>query len=296
MNKTIDVFEQENHSVGQFFAMASTCEILVDSRDTSLTRKLTQIAAEETWRIQDKFSRYNPNSLCSKINQSNGQAVAIDQETFQLLEFADQCYLMTEGLFDITSGVLRQVWQFDGSDKLPADEDVRQTLQYIGWHKIDYDRHNITLRPNMEVDFGGIGKEYAVDKVVDLLRQAAPNVSILVNFGGDLAISKTKPDNSSWTIGIENPTAATTKTALTIKKGALATSGDANRYLIKDGKRYGHILNPKTGRPIEKAPRSITVAAPQCLFAGMLCTMALLHGADAEAFLQAQDVEFWCYR
>ena len=303
--RAITVSQEDTFCLGQFTAMASPCEILIDSKDTTLCAALTHIAADETYRIMDKFSRYNPQSLCSQINNSNGVPVAIDPETHQLLEFANQCYLISEGLFDITSGVLRKIWTFDGGGNLPSAQAIKAVLPHIGWQKVRYDKNSITLPAGMEIDFGGIGKEYAVDTVGGLLKKAEPNISIVVNFGGDLAVTTAKPNNGTWTIGIENPGKADsnersnegrTKAAITIKQGALATSGDARRFLLKDGKRYSHILNPKTGWPIVNAPRSVTVAAPQCIQAGILSTVALLQGDDAEAFLAAQDVSFWCFK
>ncbi len=285
--------DRKDYCIGTFDAMASPCEILVDSRDLNLTRRLTQIAATEAWRIEDKFSRYNPASLCAKINGSHGFPVAIDSEIYQLLEFANQCYLISEGLFDITSGVLRKTWTFDGSDRLPTSEAVKALLPLIGWQKISYDTSSITLPEGMQIDFGGIGKEYAVDRVTQLLRKAAPNISIVVNFGGDICLTCAKANQQAWTIGIENPAASEAIAAIAIRQGALATSGDARRYLFKDGKRYSHILNPKTGWPIIDAPRAVTVAAPQCIQAGMLATIALLQGCDAKYFLDAQGVKYW---
>lgn len=306
MDSKITMQQQSGFCTGHFTAMASPCEILVDSQNIALSKKLTEIAAKEAWRIQDKFNRYDPQSQCSKINNSNGIAVSIDHETYGLLEFARQCYQMSEGQFDITSGVLRKVWTFDGSDKLPSNTAIAAILPKIGWPKVSYDDQSVTLPTGMEIDFGSIGKEYAVDKVVNLLRKAAPGLSIVVNFGGDLCVTTAKPNNKTWAIGIENPALSecantnnpintSTKAALTIRQGALATSGDARRFLLHNGKRYSHILNPKNGWPVADAPRSVTVAAPQCIQAGILATIALLQGSEAKAFLDIQGVKYWCF-
>lgn len=297
MTTGIQITRHESYCSGHFSAMNGPCELLFNTLDADLAKKLTQAAAGEVWRIQNKYSRYDRRSLCTQINQSQGHPVAIDAETYQLLNFAQQCYQISNGLFDITSGVLGKAWHFDGSDKLPCPEFIASLLTQMGWHKVRFNRHQIILPEDMALDFGGIGKEYAVDKVVQQLNKLAPGMSILVNFGGDLAITCAKPHHQSWRIGIENPNRQNqAKAAITIKQGALATSGDANRYLVKDGIRYSHILNPKTGWPIADAPRSVTVAAPQCVSAGMLSTIAILQGKDAEAFLEAQEVEYWCFR
>ena len=114
--------------------------------------------------------------------------MGIDDETARMLEFADQLYQMSDGLFDITSGVLRTVWQFDGSDRLADKELVDQTLQRVGWHKCIWNRGQIQLETGMEIDLGGIAKEYAVDRCSQIARDMT-NDSVLINFGGDLTTS-----------------------------------------------------------------------------------------------------------
>ncbi len=296
------VSQLNEHCRGSFQAMASPCEILVETDSVELTEKLTQIAHQEALRIQSKFSRYDKRSLCSRINNANlsthDSRVKIDDETFQLLEFANQCFEISNGLFDITSGILGKVWKFDGSSSLPANEDVEALLKFIGWAKVIYDSEQILLPQGMEIDFGGIAKEYAVDRTAKLisqqLKKVALNVSVLINFGGDLIATSSKADGSAWTVGIESPANQNNAPGnLCLVKGALATSGDARRFQLKDGVRYGHILNPKTGWPIAGAPASVTVAAFSCVTAGMLATMALLEGDNAEDFLKQQQLDYW---
>jgi thiamine biosynthesis lipoprotein len=279
-----------------FFSMASLCEILIDTQDKALAQKMGLIAANEAWRIEDKYSRYNQNSLCSKINTNAGEVTHIDQETYQLLEFAHQCYEMSEGAFDITSGILRQAWRFDGSDNIPSEESVEALLAFVGWHQVNYSPETFSMKQGMEIDFGGLGKEYAVDRAILLLSNIA-KVPFLVNYGGDLAVSGKRQDNKAWQIGIEHPAFMSDKSTLvTVKEGAIATSGDANRFLLKDGQRYSHVLDVKTGWPIKNSPASITVAAPQCIQAGFLATLALLQGQNAEALLKQQEIMYWSIR
>ncbi|WP_158972607.1 FAD:protein FMN transferase [Paraglaciecola sp. L3A3] len=277
--------------------MASPCEILIESTNLQLATDLTSIAYTECQRIEQKYSRYRSGNLMDQINNSHGQAVKIDDETYRLLEFANTCYVISEGLFDISSGVLRKAWKFDGSDKLATAAGVQELLPYIGWQKVKYDQSSITLIQGMQLDFGGIGKEYAVDNVAKLCTQYAPAVSVLVNFGGDIQITQPRQNQQAWLIGIESfASEQKAQKVLSIYQGGLATSGDAKRYLLKDGLRYGHILNPKTGYPIEHAARSVTVATTHCIQAGLLATLALLQGPNAEQFLQQQAVKHWCYR
>lgn len=293
----ITVNAGRNCVVGQFRAMASPCEILLEQQDLQLARQLTLLAATEAERIEQKYSRYRSDSVLSQLNRNAGSWQTLDAETMQLLAFADSCYQLSDGLFDISSGILRRAWQFDGSDKLANQLQIDALLPFIGWHKVTRDATRLFLPAGMELDLGGIAKEYAVDRVLQLITQpfsAAELSSIVVNFGGDMRCSRPREDGSLWRIGIENPALADQAiSAVGLSNGALATSGDSRRFLLKDGVRYSHILNPKTGWPVTKAPRSVTVAAPNCLLAGMLATTALLQGSDAEAFLQAQKLQYW---
>lgn len=273
--------------------MASPCEVLLDCADGRAARQLGQIAADEAQRIEAKYSRYRADSVLSRLNaNAGGGRVEVDEETAGLLDYAATCHQLSDGLFDISSGVLRAVWRFDGSDRLPDADAIAALLPCIGWHRLHWQRPVFELPAGMEIDFGGIGKEYAVDRTLGLLLAAGARAA-LVNFGGDVACSP-RSDGQPWMIGVEQPdregSAALT---LELSHGALATSGDARRYLLRDGLRYGHVLDPRTGWPVPDAPRSVTVAAGSCTEAGVLATMSLLQGADAEAFLQAQGVRHW---
>jgi|TARA_B110000503_G_scaffold116216_1_gene175116 thiamine biosynthesis lipoprotein len=282
--------------MGRFWAMASPCELLIETQDSMLANHLTSVAYAETKRIEQKFSRYLPNNPMANINDSQGKPIAIDNEFFRLLELANSCFQLSDGLFDITSGVLRQAWTFDGSDNLPSPDAVKVLMPFIGWGKVKYDQSSITVAKGMELDFGGMGKEYAVDCVAKLCAEHASTTSVVVNFGGDIQVNRARHNKQPWYIGIESPDDAEATKVLKIISGGLATSGDARRYLLKNGKRYSHILNPETGYPVKNAASSVTIAAPHCIQAGLLATMALLKGPNAEVFLEQQDVKFWCYR
>jgi len=144
----------------------------------------------------------------------------------------------------------------------------------------------------MELDFGGIGKEYAVDRAYELLATRL-YVPFLINFGGDLRANR-PPAQGTWQVGIERPDTDREATMLLdLEHGALATSGDSRRYVLKDGRRYGHILDPRTGWPVPGSPRSVTVAASSCTEAGLLSTLALLHGAGAREFLEEEGARYW---
>jgi len=276
-----------------FRAMASPCEIIFDLDEPSQAQWLGDIAETEAARIETKFSRYKPDNLMHRINNSPGQVVEVDPETAGLLDFSARLYELSGGRFDVTSGVLRQLWRFDGGSQVPSRKQAKALLPVIGWERIQWQDPHISVPEGMEIDFGGLGKEYAVDQVVKLLadRTAA---SFLVNFGGDLRAHGERRDEKSWRVGVERPGLdGEAQLNLRLRKGALATSGDANRFLLKNGVRYPHILNPRTGWPVMKAPRSVTVLADTCTQAGLLATMAMLRGREAEAFLADQGGKYW---
>jgi len=286
--------EKKNHYwLGKFNCMASPCEVFVSTNDKSEAQQIINIAEVEARRIEKKFSRYAKDNIVYRINNSNGNILTVDEETALLLDYAEQCHQLSEGLFDITSGILRKAWRFDGSDNIPTQQDVTDILQYIGWHKITWKKPYLTLHPGMEIDFGGIGKEYAVDRAAGLIKEKHLDFT-LINFGGDMATVGSNNMNKPWEIGLQDPnnTDSSLIAKIELSHGAVATSGDAHRFLLKNGKRYSHILNPQTGWPIENAPKQVTVMAPTCIEAGMLATFAMLQGPEAEIFLAAQDVEY----
>jgi FAD:protein FMN transferase len=296
-DRSIAVDSGDDCLKGHFLAMASPCEVLVESTDKDDAKSLTAIVAAEAWRIEDKFSRYLSGNIIDRINNANGQTVEVDDETADLIEFAVTLHELSEGAFDVTSGVLRRVWRFDGSSRLPSRKSVKQIMRQVGWRRVDWQRPFLTMKRGMEIDLGGIGKEYAVDRCVGIVKKETA-AACLVNFGGDLASTAAPLQRSGWKVGIESvPQQETARSrVLNLKVGALATSGDARRFLLGDGVRYSHILDPKTGWPVPDAPRSITVAADTCTQAGMLSTIAMLKGAQAEVFLDAQGVRYWCNR
>ncbi|BDY04413.1 FAD:protein FMN transferase [Ferrimonas sp. YFM] len=278
---------------GHFQAMACRCELLIRTGDHALAQQALGLAAQETLRIEHKFSRYRTDGVCHRLNHSQGRPASIDRETHQLLSLAETAWRLSDGLFDITSGVLGRVWRFDGSDRLPCPEQVAALLPLIGWDKVVLKQQNVTLAPGTALDFGGLGKEYAVDRVLALIRHHWPQLELLVNFGGDIAAS---PTQLPWRIGISPVNSNAAPVTLTLSRGAIATSGDAERFLMRDGKRISHILNPKTGHPVTDAPSSVTVQAERCTDAGLIATLAMLQGAQAEHFLKAQGLPFWVQR
>ena len=289
---TVDVQRRPDGWLAAFTAMASPCEVLLDVDDRDEAASLGELAAAEAGRIEQRLSRYRDDNIIHTINHAAGRPVLVDDETAGLLDFADQCFRLSEGRFDVTSGVLRRVWRFDGSANVPSRAAVKELLPLVGWDKVTWARPSITLPVGMEIDLGGLGKEYAVDRAAQLVSMRT-RAAVLVNFGGDLRALGSRRDGRPWRVGVESPVAAAAALDLELAQGALATSGDARRFLLKDGVRYPHILNPRTGWPVLDAPRSVTVLADACTEAGLLATLAMLHGRGARGFLAEQGVKYW---
>src|SRR5262249_22724429 len=190
--------------VGRFTAMASPCEVLVDTADPAEAALALATARDEALRIERKFSRYRDDNVVHRINHAGGRAVAVDEETARLLDYAATCHAISRGAFDVTSGVLRRVWTFDGGSRVPSLEAVAEVLTHVGWHRARWEGRALTLEPGMEIDLGGLGKEYAVDRAAALVaaRVAAPT---LINFGGDLYAGGPRRDGSPWMVGIDDP-------------------------------------------------------------------------------------------
>lgn len=286
--------QNQNHAT-QFRAMGGPCIVLVDTTDAEIATRVGESVKQEALRIEAKFSRYRP-SVITAINQSGGHEVVLDTESADLIDYAVTCYQLSDGRFDITSGAFRRVWRFDGTGTVPDPTAVLEVLPFVGWHRVDWKRPVLKLPAGMEIDLGGIGKEYAVDRALRLAR-ATSDAPLLVNFGGDLIVSGPRQDGSPWHVAIEDvDQAGATSGLLELSHGALATSGDTYRYVKDRGVRYGHVLDPRSGWPIPDAPRSVTVHASTCTEAGLLAKLALLRGTEAENFLRQEQVRAWCVR
>ncbi|MBI2771055.1 MAG: FAD:protein FMN transferase [Burkholderiales bacterium] len=275
-----------------FEAMACRCEVQLAAEDEAQAGVLAQAAIAEVRRIQAKFSRYRADSVVSRINAAAGQdAVACDAETIALLDYAQRLYLLGDGLFDITSGVLRRAWNFR-EPKLPDTGLLVGLCALVDWPAVERKGASVRLpRAGMELDFGGFGKEYAVDRAADLL--AARGVRHgYVNLGGDIRALGPKPDGSPWSMGIQHPRRPQELMAsIPLVDGALATSGDYERFFELDGQRYCHVLNPRTGWPVGYW-QSVSVTAPLAIVAGSLSTIAMLKGAAGRDFLEAQGANY----
>lgn len=277
-----------------FRAMAAEHEIELASADVDLARRAAASAIADVKRIEAKYSRYRDESVTSRINRAaGGEPVRIDAETAALLRYADQCHELSGGLFDITSGVLRRAWDFKREPPLLPDAgQLAAAVALVGWREVEWDSRTCRLpRAGMEIDFGGIGKEYAADRVATICLEHGLRHGF-VNLGGDLRAIGPRGDGSPWRVAVRHPRVQDGVVAgFDLATGALATSGDYERFFEIGGRRYCHILNPRSGMPVGHW-QSISVVSPLCVVAGSCATIAMLLEADGPAFLDRQGVQW----
>ncbi len=267
--------------------MGTICDIQLFARTKAKAGQASDAAIADVQRLESLYSRYKTDSFLSEINRvaAAGGRIKVDEETASLLDYAVTCYEQSDGLFDITSGILRRAWKFD-QDKLPEQSLIDELLDKVGWHKVSWERPVLTFSlPGMEIDFGGIVKEYAVDRAAALCYAQGIKHGV-VNLGGDIKIIGPRGDGSPWRIGIRHPrNKEVLLDTLLLYEGALASSGDYERCIIVNGVRYGHVLNPKTGWPVRHLA-AVSVVGDFCVVAGSASTIAMLKEEQGTDWLQ----------
>lgn len=278
----------------EFRAMASTHELWLAARERAQAARVARAAIADVGRIEAKYSRYRDGSVVSAINRAAGGApVAIDEETAALLAYADACHRASGGRFDVTSGALRRAWDFRRSPpRVPEPGEIEALLAFVDWRAVERDERSVRLpRAGMEIDLGGIGKEYAADRVAAIALEAGIAHGF-VNLAGDVRAWGGRPDGAPWRVGIRDPRIeGAVIGGLEIVDGGVATSGDYERHFEAGGRRYCHILDATTGWPVQ-GWRSVSVAAPLCVVAGSAATVGMMLGDATPGWLDAQGVEW----
>ncbi len=268
-----------------FKAMGGQGEIVLSAADPARAHALAASGIAEVHRIEQKYSRYRPDSIVSRINAAAGaEPVPCDEETLALLDYADYLHAASDGLFDITSGILRQAWDFRAG-RVPERGQLAPLLERVGWPMVERSAEGVRLPlSGMEIDFGGFGKEYAADRAAEVMAGGGA-LHGYVNLAGDIRVVGPKPDGQPWSIGIQDPrNRGKLAATLPLTGGALATSGDYERFFEVSGKRYCHILNPRTGMPVGHW-RSVSLLASRAIIAGSATTIAMLKEAEALDYL-----------
>jgi len=268
----------------RFKAMGTNCEILFRANSEQQADQFRQEAMEWVKNFEQRYSRYKDDSLIGRINTAAGkEAIPIEEEDARLFEICDQMHFLTQGLFDPTTLPLSRIWNFKAPQpQVPGKEIIEKALSKVGWKRVIRGKNSVMLpEEGMGLDFGGFGKEYAVDRVIELAaRHQIAN--ILVNFGGDVHATGSPPNAPCWHVGVEDPKKpGTPNFVIKLSNMATATSGNYMRFFEYQGRRYGHLLDHRTGFPASYTCHSATVIAKTCLEAGILATTCLIEGKDA---------------
>ncbi len=264
--------------------MGSRFDISVVAQDSAAGHRYIDMAVAEISRIEKLISSWDPHSQTSAINQQAGIGpVAVDQELFDLIERSLAISQLTDGAFDISYASMDRIWKFDGSmTNMPAEEDVAASVARVGYQNIILDREQSTVflkLPGMKIGFGAIGKGYAADRAKELLMREGATAGI-INASGDMNTWGRQPNGDSWKVAIVNPLNKNKVFAtLPINEGAVVTSGDYEKNVTFSGKRYSHIIDPKTGYP-SSGIISVTVFAPKAELADALATAVFVMGIE----------------
>ena len=266
--------------------MGTPCAVQIYAKTHVKAKRAAKKVVTDVARLEDIYSRYRNDSFLTEINRvaAVGGSITVDAETAGLLDYAATCYQQSDGLFDITSGLLRQAWNFKSS-KVADEAVIHSVLERIGWDKLHWQSPVLEfLVAGMEIDFGGVVKEYAVDRAAALCMEMGIQHGI-VNLGGDIKVIGPHADGNPWRVGIRHPreTDAVLQT-IELYAGALASSGDYERCIMLNGIRYGHVLNPKTGWPVQRMA-SVSVVGDFCVVAGSAATIAMLKEDNGPAWL-----------
>jgi len=278
--------------------MGNRFELGVVAEDETWAEERIMAGVREIQRIERLLTTYDDNSETSLINAHAGLTpVAVSRETFDLIDRSIRISYITQGAFDITYGsVDRRLWNFDTTlQQLPDKETARQMVRLINYRNIilDNEKNTVLLKEKgMRIGFGGIGKGYAAERAKIVMQQSGVTSGV-VNASGDLAAWGHQPDGNPWTIGIVNPNAAGEIFSwLSVTDMALATSGNYEKYVIIDGKRYSHTINPRTGLPVTGI-KSVTILCPNAEIADAMATPVMIMGIEAglDMINQMKDIE-----
>ncbi|MEM7162296.1 MAG: FAD:protein FMN transferase [Bacteroidota bacterium] len=270
-------FTKDTVLMGVSFSFTAVCE----SEEQAIEG--VNAASDEVIRIEKLISSWDPHSQTSDVNNNAGiQAVQVDQELIALIERSLKISELTNGYFDITFASLDEIWRFDEykTEELPSQEELLSSVSKIGYKNIIIDKKNGTVflkDKGMKMGFGAIGKGYAANRAMLIMKDLRIKNGV-VNAGGDLINWGKDKDNQPWTIGITDPKNKDEVISwLNVSDLAIVTSGNYEKFVEINGKRYSHIINPKTGMPVENLS-SVSILCPDAEFADALATSIFILG------------------
>ena len=264
-------------------AMSTPVNIAFTARSAMQAREIERAAIDWLGRFEARYSRFLPDSIIGQINTHvGGDWLDIDQETERLLSLCAEMHQLTAGVFDAAALPLLRIWDWKANPpRVPSESEILAAREVCGWAKVQRRSGAIRLPiAGMGLDLGGIGKEFAVDQVISLLRECGIS-DAMVDIGQDIRVIGHAPGKDAWYIGLEEPDRpGECWTAVRLNDRAVATSGDYSRSFTLDGKRYGHILDPRSGMPVNNGCQSVSVIATNCVTAGILSTAGFILGAS----------------
>lgn len=262
--------------------MGSKFEITLVDKDSLSVEKNIDKSINEIQRIENLISEWKPETQISEVNKNAGiKPVKVDAEVFALTEKAIYFSKLTDGAFDISIVAMDKIWKFDDSmNELPSEESIKNSVKNVGYQNIILDKINSTIflkNKGMKIGFGSIGKGYAADKTRELMQSFGVKSGI-INASGDISAWGNQPDGKPWAIGINNPFKDDKIAAvLYLKENAVTTSGSYEKYAEINGKRFSHIMNPKTGYP-STGLTSVTIIGPNATMANGFSTSIMVLG------------------
>lgn len=266
----------------RFKAMGGPCEISIWFQQGQPEDVFEELAGELV-RLEVKYSRFKSTSLLSEINRGEWNDQPFDDETTGLFNYAQECFELSGRLFDLTVGIFHKVWNYN-SEALPKADQLATIKPFVGWQKLNWNGRQLNLPKGMQIDLGGLVKEFAADRLSQMLKDQS--LSGLINLAGDISISETQPNKEPWLISVKHPRDEGPLAWIPLERGGIAGSGDYERFMEVDGQRYCHLLRPDTGYPAKNGLASVTVVADQCLLAGSISTVAMLKGEQGLDWLE----------
>lgn len=264
-------------------ALGTACELQFSCDDAAHAGAFQQAAIDWVTQFETRYSRFKADSLVSRINAAAGESwIDVDSEMEDMLNLCASVYHMTQGILDVTALPVMKLWDYRAANpRVPTEAEIAAARVLVGWTKVQRRPGQIFLPlRGMSLDFGGWGKEFAVDAVAHIARQHGI-ANVLVDFGHDLRANGTPPGKPAWHIGLEDPNRpGSYRGSVGVRDRAIASSGDYLRGFTIEGRRYGHIVDPRTGRPVANGCRQTTVIAPSCLQAGVLSTASFILGPE----------------
>ncbi|HEX8914309.1 MAG TPA: FAD:protein FMN transferase [Humisphaera sp.] len=282
IRETVRADSKGDYHALSFRAMSTPVRVAFSCPKPAVAGDYLRAAAEWVSAFEARYSRFIPESVVGQVNGAAGRGdwVEVDGEADRLLALCDEMHRLTGGAFDAASLPLLRAWDWRADPpRVPDAAALAEARRLSGWDKVERRPGAVRLpEAGMGVDLGGIGKEYAVDRLVEMAAERGIG-NVMVDIGGDLRVSGHGHGKDAWYVGLEEPDRPGDCWAcLRLTDRAVATSGDYLRSFTRDGRRYGHVLDPRTGEPVANGCQAVTVVAPTCVLAGVLSTAAFVLG------------------